>query len=251
MTTTIAFTGKSGSGKTSVLRALLELLQESYSDKTFLLVDSDLSLELGLSLGYDIRNTIYGIRSGKHQYQANVEDISQQEFVDWALEDIVEPVSDNIDMIVTWLLGSKDCRCPITSDIRNGFKKLIKRYDFVLFDCEFDLKYLIQLVDCSIDATLIIAKPTQEGVRLAHRIEDYSKKYATGQMGVILNQVKNGLSADISSLLNCYNLDILGVIPFDEELSKESTTNSKNSEIIQEALKEILFRLNLPAGRKI
>ena len=40
-------------------------------------------------------------------------------------------------------------------------------------------------------------------------------------------------------------------IPFDEELSKESTTNSKNSEIIQEALKEILFRLNLPAGRKI
>ena len=125
MTTTIAFTGKSGSGKTSVLRALLELLQESYSDKTFLLVDSDLSLELGLSLGYDIRNTIYGIRSGKHQYQANVEDISQQEFVDWALEDIVEPVSDNIDMIVTWLLGSKDCRCPITSDIRNGFKKLI------------------------------------------------------------------------------------------------------------------------------
>lgn len=251
MTTTIAFTGKSGSGKTSVLKALLELLQKNYPEKTFLLVDSDLSLELGLSFGYDIRNTIYGIRSGKHHYQTAIPDMSQQEFVDWALEDIVEPISDNVDMIVTWLLGSKDCRCPITADIRNGFKKLIKRYDFVFFDCEFDLKYLIQLVDYPIDTTLIIAKATEEGVRLAHRIEEYSKKYATGQMGVVLNQVKNGLTEEISALLNCYNLDILGVIPFDDKLSKEETKSAKNSDIIKEALSEILFRLNLPTGGKL
>lgn len=248
MTITLAVTGKSGSGKTTIVKAFLRLFREMYPSKSILLFDNDLSLELGHSFDKDIRKTIYGIRSGKHEYKTGIpSQMTKQEFVEWAIEDIIEPIEENVDMIVSWLIGSKDCRCPITSDINNALKKLIKRYDFVIFDCEFDLKYLNQLVDYPIDTTVIVAKATEEGVHLAQRIEEYSTKYASGgQIGVILNKVRGGITEDISSMLNKYHLDILGVIPRDRNITNGKNGIKKESELVKEALRDILFRLNLP-----
>ncbi len=80
-------------------------------------------------------------------------------------------LDDNVDIIVSWLVGSKDCRCPVTKLINDAVNKLINRYDIVIFDCEFDLKYLNQIVDTEIDATIITANPTEESAHLAKRIE--------------------------------------------------------------------------------
>jgi len=253
MTITLAVTGKSGSGKTTVVKAFLALFREMYPEKSILLFDNDLSLELGHSFEKDIRKTIYGIRSGKHEYKTGIpSQMTKQEFVEWAIEDIVEPVGENVDIIVSWLIGSKDCRCPITMDINNALKKLIKRYDIVIFDCEFDLKYLNQLVDYPIDTTVIVAKATEEGVHLAQRIEEYSTKYASGgQIGVILNKVRGGLTEEISSMLNKYHLEILGVIPRDRAITNGKNGIKKESEVIKEALRDILFRLNLPQAGEL
>ena len=67
---------------------------------------------------------------------------------------------------------------PITGQIADAVAKLINQYDIVIFDCEFDLKYLHQLVDIPMDVTLIIANATEESVFLAQRIEEFSAKYA-------------------------------------------------------------------------
>ena len=55
MTTKIAITGKSGSGKTTITKAFLNILNEKFPDKSFLLIDNDLTGELGHSFGLDIR----------------------------------------------------------------------------------------------------------------------------------------------------------------------------------------------------
>ena len=193
MTFKLAITGKSGSGKTTIVKAFLRIFQELFPDKSILLFDNDLSSELGHSFGLDVRNTIYGIRSGKHEYKTGIpEGMSKQEFVEWAMEDIVVEIADNVDLIVSWFVGSKDCRCPITGQVNDAVLKLINRYDIVVFDCEFDLKYLNQLVDTNIDSTLIIANPSEESAYLAKRIEEFSAKYAAGnQLGVIINKVEN------------------------------------------------------------
>ena len=160
MTFKLAITGKSGSGKTTITKAFMHIFQEMFPEKSILLFDNDLSGELGHSFGLDIRNTIYGIRSGKHEYKTGIpEGMTKQEFVEWAMEDIVVEIADNVDLIVSWFVGSKDCRCPITGQINDAVLKLLKRYDIVIFDCEFDLKYLNQLVDTEIDTTLIVANP--------------------------------------------------------------------------------------------
>ncbi|MFI3301444.1 MAG: AAA family ATPase [Candidatus Gastranaerophilales bacterium] len=251
MTFKLAITGKSGSGKTTVTKAFLEIFKEYFPEKTILLFDNDLSSELGHSFGFDIRNSIYGIRSGKHEYKTGIpEGMNKQEFVEWAMEDIVVSISENVDLVVSWFVGSKDCRCPITGQVNDAVLKLIERYDIVIFDCEFDLKYLNQLVDTDIDTTLIIANPTDESIHLTKRIEEFSKKYSAGnQLGVVINKVEGNNISPVSELLKKYDLDVLGVIPYDNDLKENSI--KKESTLLQEAIKQFYFRLNLPQIREV
>lgn len=246
MTVTIAITGKSGNGKTTVTKGFYHLLRELHPDKSILLFDNDLSSELGHSFGKDIRHTVYGIRSGKHEYRTGIPDnMTKQEFIEWALEDILEPIDDNADIIVSWLVASKDCRCPITKQINDALAKLIKSYDIVLFDCEFDLKYLYQLVDIEIDVTLIVSQATEESIHLAKRIEEFSSKYAAGaQMGVILNKVQGNETESVYGLLQKYNLETIGVIPYDEKLRENPI--SRESEAVKTAIRQFYCRLNIP-----
>lgn len=248
MTFKLALTGKSGSGKTTLTKAFLRIFQEYFPEKSILLLDNDLASELGHSFGLDVRNTIYGIRSGKHEYKTGIpENMSKQEFIEWAMEDILVPIDENVDLIVSWFVGSKDCRCPITKQINDAVQKLIDRYDIVIFDCEFDLKYLNQLVDTEIDTTIIVANPIEESAHLAKRIEEFSSKYAAGnQLGVVINKVDNNDLTAVYDLLKKYDLDVLGVIPFDKDLLKNSI--ARESKVVQDAIKQFYFRLNLPQG---
>ena len=246
MTNTIAITGKSGSGKTTITKSLLYNLRLKYPEKSFLVVDNDLTTEFGYTFGHQVRETVYGIRSGKHEYKTGIPSkMTRQEYVEWAMEDIIFPLEENTDLLVTWVSPSRDCRCPITFEIANALTKLFARYDFVLFDCEYDLKYLMQLFDYPIDATLIVTNPTEESIVLASRITDASEKYAAeGQMGVVLNKVKNGVHENISVKLNENNLKILGVVDYDETLEMNGV--KKTSKIVNKAINDTLLRLNLP-----
>lgn len=246
MSITVAVTGKSGSGKTTITKNLARLFQKLYPEKSILLFDNDLTNELGHSFGLDVRNTIYGIRSGKHEYKTGIPSkMTKQEYVEWALEDIVVNIEPNLDLITSWFVGSKDCRCPITNQLREALKKFVLNYDIVIFDCEFDLKYLNQLLDVPIDVTLILSKPTLQSINLAKRIEEFSAKYAVGgQMGVVLNGVRDNETEKIYEVLNQYRLETLGVIPLDSELAEYPA--GRESEVIINALKQFYGRLNLP-----
>ena len=251
MTTSIAVTGKSGSGKTTVVKALWKIIREKHPDKSVLLFDNDLTTELGHSFGKDIRQTIYGIRSGKHEYKTGIpEHMTKQEFIEWALEDILVPIDDNTDIIVSWLIGSKDCRCPITKQLNDALVKLIARYDYVIFDCEFDLKYLHQLVDIPINVTLVIARPNEASIHLAKRVEEYSAKYAAGeQLGVILNKVNKQEMEPLLEMLRKYDLTTIGTIPKDDNL--KSNRIGKESDIVKKSLEQLYFRLNVPQNEEI
>ena len=55
----------------------------------------------------------------------------------------------------------------------------------------------------NIDTTVIVARPYEESIVLAKRIDDYSEKYAgAGQMGVVLNAVKSNDMGHIFNLLD-------------------------------------------------
>lgn len=246
MTIKIAVTGKSGSGKTSITKALLEILKEKFPEKSILLFDNDLSGELAHSFGLDIRNTIYGIRSGKHEYKTGIpEGMSKHEYIEWAMEDILVALDDNVDIIVSWFVGAKDCRCPITAQINDACQRLIERYDFVIFDCEFDLKYLNQLVDTDINQTIVVTNPTIDSIHLAKRISEFSAKYAAGgQLGVVVNKVADEDMDLIYKELSEADIEILGAVPFDKTLAMGAP--DRKSTVMKNSVEQFYFRLNLP-----
>ena len=162
-----------------------------------------------------------------------------------AITDIIVSLNDNVDIIVSWFAGSKDCRCPITGQINDACQKVIERYDYVIFDCEFDLKYLNQLVDTNIDLALIVANPTIESVKLAKRIAEFSSKYAAGgQLGVVLNKVAEQELDSVYNILKEADLDILGSIPMDKNIFEG--TKDWHSDLVIDAVKQFYYRLNLP-----
>jgi len=238
MTSTLAIIGKSGSGKTTIAKSFLQLIRNKFPNSTILVVDNDLSLELSESFGIKTRNTIYGIKSGKHEYKTGIpEGMSKQEYIDWALEDIIEEVEENVDIIASWLVTPKDCICPSTKLMRDSLVKLIERYDFVIFDCEYDLKYLNSLVDYPIDETIIVSTPTKDGLTLASKIADSSRKYTTGQMGVIVNKIKKENISEIINIINGLELELTGCI---EEFEQKDYIK------IMQILRDFYPRMNLP-----
>ena len=91
--------------------------------------------------------------------------------------------------------------------------------------------------------TIIVANPSEDSAHLAKRIEEFSAKYAAGgQLGVVINKVQNDNLSSVYELLKKYDLDVLGVIPFDDNINPVD----KNSGIVQDAIKQFYFRLNLP-----
>lgn len=239
MTSTIAFIGKSGSGKTTLAKNFAKLINENFPDKTILLVDNDLTLELSDSFGIKTRNTIYGIKSGKHEYKTGIpEGMSKQEYIEWALEDIIIEVNENVDMISSWFVTPKDCHCPSTKLMRDSLAKLILRYDFVIFDCEYDLKYLNLLLDCKIDEAVIVSKCEKEAIALSAKIAESSRKYVyDGQLGVILNKVQKEKLSQAHELLKSFELYLLGYLENYEDINSKNVINT---------LELIYSRMNLP-----
>ena len=244
MTSTIAVIGKSGSGKTTIVRALQNTIKDFFPEKSILLIDNDLSQELAQRFNLAINNTVYGIRSGKHEYNTGIpKKMTKQEYVERALEDILTEIDDNTEILVSHLVASKDCICPITKIMNEALVKLIDRYDFVIFDCEYDLKYLTQLVDYPIDTTLLVTKPDSKSILLASKIYESNKKYAAaGQFSIILNQLKNGQENIIQEASKAYSLDILGVIQKYDDAADNNKVNYEATEI----MKNLYSRLNLP-----
>lgn len=239
MTSTIAFIGKSGSGKTTLSRAFLKLIKKNFPDSSILMVDNDLTLELSESFGIKTKNTIYGIKSGKHEYKTGIpEGMSKQEYIEWALEDIIVEIDENVDMIASWFITPKDCHCPSTKLMRDSLSKLISRYDFVIFDCEYDLKYLNSLIDCPIDEAVIVSTCDKQNIALSAKIAESSRKYVyNGQLGILLNKIEKEKLNSAAELLNSFELYLLGYLQEYENTNCEEMTN---------ILEIIYSRMNLP-----
>lgn len=243
MTSTLAILGKSGSGKTTVTRAFLKFLKKHFPFSNILLVDNDLSLELSDSFGIKSKNTIYGIKSGKHEYKTGIPDgMSKQEFIAWALEDIIISLEDNIDLISSWFVTPKDCKCISTKLMRDELLKLVERYDFVVFDCEYDLKYLNLLLDCSIDEAIIVSNCKKSDIVLASKIAGSSRKYVLdGKLCVMLNKVDKTILPEALPLLNSLDLDLLGCVENFEDNIEDNISNH---------LETFYSRMNLPRFEK-
>ena len=246
MTITIAVAGKSGSGKTAFTRAIYKALHRKYTDKSILMVDNSLGCDLAEMFGLEVEHTINSIRTGQYKYNApGAEYMKKSEYVECSLHEIIINLDNDVDLLVSGPVFTEECTCITAKYIKDAMRKLIKTYDLVIFDCEYDLSYVNQLVVYYPDITLVLAQPTLASLRSAVKIKDASLKYAIpGQIGIILNKVRGEIPENIKAVIAEYDLDILEVFRYEEDLEAENITG--DSDALTQLTQELLFRLDLP-----
>ncbi|MGD9581307.1 MAG: AAA family ATPase [Vampirovibrionia bacterium] len=255
MAVTIAVTGKGGTGKTIIVSVLLQILNKKYPDSSILAIDANLNCDMGRYLGIDITNTLYDIRLDKYKYSYEMpQDISKQEKIDLCIEDMITPLNQNVDVIASGTSVSIECTCANAKIIRERMKHLAKNYDIVVIDCADDIVYLKNVINTVIDSIIIVADSSRSAITSAARLK-YSARdmLLPDQTTLLLNKIKQrNLPDSISALIDKFDLDIVGIIPFDNELRDYEYAgksiyklDDENSPIPQ-AIEQTLYRLNLP-----
>jgi len=215
----ISVSGKGGTGKTTFTALLLKALLEE-KDKTILVIDADPAANLPDVLGVEVEMTVGDIVEELKDRTERGEAISlpPQLFEMYVQEAIVE--TDRFDLIVMGRTESKGCYCYVNSVLRQIMQMLAKNYDIVLIDCEAGLEHIQRRVDQDIDILIVMTDSSKMGMHTARKIVDLARKmgYKMKVTGLVGNFSAN--SDVLSSLAREINAELLGVLPYDENIVK-------------------------------
>ena len=141
MTTTIAISGKGGTGKTTLAALLVRWLND-HGRRSVLAVDADPNVNLHDLLGVGGGQPIGTIREEmKEKVSALPGGMTKQEFLEYKIhEGLVE--TENFDLITMGRPEGPGCYCYANSLLRDILKTLSDNYEYVVIDNEADMEHL-------------------------------------------------------------------------------------------------------------
>jgi CO dehydrogenase maturation factor len=210
MATTIAISGKGGSGKTTLAAMIIRLLA-GQSQGAILAVDADPNSCLGQALGVEPEDTIAEIREQTRQKQPGDEGTDRLRSLEYGLQQAITEAS-GFDLITMGRPEGPSCYCAVNNMLRTFLDKLSSQYQYVIIDNEAGMEHLSRRTTNNVDLLCIVAEPTAVGELTARRIFELAKKLpiSVKEIGVIWNRADSSKNVD--------GIDTLGHIPNDESI---------------------------------
>jgi CO dehydrogenase maturation factor len=237
MPTTLAISGKGGSGKTTIAAMIIRLLLEQQNGAV-LAVDADPNSCLGLTMGVQPLGTIAEIREQARSKSPSGPGMDKVRSFEYGIQQAITE-ADGFDLLTMGRPEGPDCYCAVNNLLRQFLNKLSSSYDFVVVDNEAGMEHLSRRTTNNVDFLCIVAEPTPLGITTAKRIFDLAKglPISVKKIGVIWNRAAN------AKQLN--GIETFGCIPFDESVfnaSMQSKTifDLKESSPAFSAVKKIL-----------
>ncbi len=225
MSYTIAISGKGGTGKTTISALITKNLIEK-GKTPILVIDADPNSNLYYILGVEKGETIGNVRedllreakSGKIPAGISKETIFELKFQRSVLE------SKGFDLLTMGRPEGPGCYCYANLILRRYIDELSKNYKFVIMDNEAGMEHLSRRTTQNIDDLLITSDSTPMGIITAGRIRDLvdELELRVDNIYLIINRSNPELNENLIELIKEKNLNLLGIIPEDENLIEYS-----------------------------
>lgn len=211
MSLSVAFSGKGGSGKTTIAGMLVRYLIDKDS-KPILAVDADANYNLNEVLGVEVETTLGEVRE-RMKTGEMPSGMTKDRFMATELEEaIVE--SDEFDLVVMGQPEGQGCYCAANTLLSDFLQKLTKNYSSVVMDNEAGMEHISRLTTSNIDYLLVVSDPSRRGLQAAGRIKDLARSLniGAGKIYLILNNAKETPSEQMLGLIEDMGLELLGTI---------------------------------------
>ncbi len=164
----IAFSGKGGSGKTTVTALVLRHLIRT-GRTPILAVDADPNSTLAMALGIEQGETIADLRDKMGAAAEKVNEIPKERIMDLYLSELLNEQT-GFDLLAMGRPEGPKCYCYVNALLRRYLSLLRKNYAYVLVDCEAGMEYLSRLVVDEIETIVLVAEATAVGLVSVKRI---------------------------------------------------------------------------------
>jgi len=242
MATTIAISGKGGSGKTTLAAMIIRLLC-SQSQGAILAVDADPNACLGQMLGVQPEETIAEIREQTRQKQPGNEGTDRLRTLEYGLQQAITEAR-GFDLLTMGRPEGPSCYCAVNNMLRTFLDKLSSQYQYVIIDNEAGMEHLSRRTTNNVDLLCIVAEPTAVGDLTARRIFDLAKQLpiSVKETGVIWNRTESSKKLD--------DIETFGNIPqdktiFDASMQGKTVFDLEENSAALSAVRKILeLKLN-------
>lgn len=215
---TIALAGKGGTGKTTIAGMLIQFLVNE-GEIPVLAVDADANANLNEVLGLNVGETLGEAREEMKKGVST--GMTKDVFMEMKIQQaIVE--APGFDLIVMGRPEGAGCYCAANTLLTQFLDKLLGNYENVVIDNEAGMEHISRLTTNNIDVLLVTSDPTRRGIQAAARIMELSDqlKLNIGQKLLLVNQAKEGQGAALQGAVQEYGLELVGTVPYDEELEE-------------------------------
>ncbi|PKN23923.1 MAG: hypothetical protein CVU65_13220 [Deltaproteobacteria bacterium HGW-Deltaproteobacteria-22] len=248
-TTTIAYLGKGGSGKsiTASLTARIALDQ----GKKVLLIDADPAMGLATALDVHGFKTIGEARSEilrQAKITKSEETARLSEIIDYLLMEALFE-TEKFSLLVMGRTDTVGCYCSINSLLRETLGVIAGQFDVVIIDAEAGIEQINREVTRSVTHAVVLTDNSLRGAKtaiLARETIEASPGMTPKKTGVLFNRVDTP-DPELVKLIEDGGLPILGVVPPDPVVTLRDSRGLSALEMPADsaallALREILER---------
>jgi CO dehydrogenase maturation factor len=219
MTTTIAVSGKGGSGKTTIASLLVRALLERPESGPILCIDADPNSCLALALGVPPGTTVAEIREQARAKTPNAGGMDRVHLVEYGFQQAITEAG-RLDLVTMGRPEGPSCYCAVNNLLRRILDELSSKYRFVIIDNEAGMEHLSRRTTNHVDLLCIVSEPTAVGALTARRIFELARQLpiAVKEMGVLWNRT----DGDYPPAPGDPVLEVLACVPEDAQVQEAS-----------------------------
>ncbi len=221
MSLTIAVAGKGGTGKTTLSALMIRCLLDR-GLRPVLAVDADPNANLGEALGLEVDLSIGQLQSETLRQIHNLPaGVPLSRHLEYELHQAIAE-GEGIDLLMMGHGEGPGCYCAVNHILRSYLESLRSSYRCTILDNEAGMEHLSRRVSHGIDLLIIVSDASPTALRSAGRIARMTDdlELEIGRRCLALTNLREDLSDLATAELERTELEVVGRIPFDEQVSE-------------------------------